>query len=92
MYITENGIGGAVFGHVSEDEWKDFGISRVGLINIRRITTEKVQSLYHTTPSSPITTLQVKKNAAAHDQQSSHPVSDPSLHTTGKCDVIFYYS
>ncbi len=40
-FYIEHHIGGAVFLDFSEDDWKEFGISKVGLFYIRRIK-EKV--------------------------------------------------
>ena len=39
MYI-DNGIGGAVFLRISRSDYEEFGVSKVGLINIERIKAE----------------------------------------------------
>ena len=41
MFCAECEIGGAVFLDASEEDWKEFGVSKVGLLRIRRIK-EKV--------------------------------------------------
>ena len=46
LLLTEHGIGGAVFQDFTADDWKEFGISRVGIAYIRRIK-EKVRKGTH---------------------------------------------